>query len=130
MLEAEEAKGYPENGAYVHGIYMEGARWSTEGYAVENISGTDTQGAIANSKPKELYPLMPLMYIKAVTIQPSWSPEAVGYIRPEPHLYNCPVYYTTYRGPVFVFSATCMTDKLNPKRCTLAGVALVFSLDT
>ena len=59
-------------------------------------------GAVAPSKPKELYPLMPLMYIKGVPIQPSWNPQAVGYIRPEPHLYNCPVYYTVIRGPVFI----------------------------
>lgn len=129
MREKGDATSYPENGAYVHGIYMEGARWTTEGCGVENVSGTATQGAVADSLPKELYPLMPLMYIKGVTIQPSWSPQAVGYIRPEPNIYNCPVYYTTFRGPTFVFTATLLTDSLGPKQCTLAGVSLLFSLD-
>ena len=129
MSEKGDAKSYPESGAFVHGLYMEGARWTTEGCSVENVSGTDTQGAVADSKPKELYPLMPLMYIKGVTIKPSWSPQAVGYIRPEPHIYNCPVYYTTFRGPTFVFTATLLTKQLGPKQCTLAGVSLIFSLD-
>ncbi|GMH47852.1 hypothetical protein TrLO_g3977 [Triparma laevis f. longispina] len=128
MMEKNEATKYPENGVYVHGIYMEGARWNTEGYDVVDVSGTSTQGAVAESRPKELYPAMPLMYIKAVPIQPSWDPQSVGYIRPEPFLYNCPVYYTVFRGPVFIFTATLMTDALNPNSCTLAGVALMFSL--
>merc|ERR1711871_432989 len=83
MMDASEATKYPENGAYIHGVYMEGARWSAEGYDVKDVSGTSTQGAVAKSKPKELYPLMPLICIKAVQIQPSWNPQAVGYIRPE-----------------------------------------------
>merc|ERR1711959_180222 len=47
----------------------------------------------------------------AVQVQPSWDPQSVGYIRPEPDLYNCPVYLTTFRGPTWVFVATLKTDK-------------------
>ena len=35
------------------------------------------------------------VYIKAVQVQPTWEPSAVGYLRPEPTIYNCPVYLTT-----------------------------------
>jgi dynein heavy chain len=129
LQQKEDAKGYPQDGAYVHGIYMEGARWNVEGYDETDVSGTSCKGAVAESKPKELYPLMPLIYIKAVQIQSDWDPQAVGYIRPEPHLYNCPVYYTTYRGHVFIFTATLTVDQLDRNRCTLAGVAMLFSLD-
>ncbi|GMI62026.1 hypothetical protein ScalyP_jg11689 [Parmales sp. scaly parma] len=41
MWEKSEAKGYPENGAYVHGLYMEGARRNADGCGVETVSGTE-----------------------------------------------------------------------------------------
>ena len=69
MWEKSEAKGYPENGAYVRGLYMEGARRNADGCGVETVSGTEVCGFVESSKPKKLYPAMPLMmYIKAVTI--------------------------------------------------------------
>ena len=68
---------------------------------------------------------MPLLYIKAVQVQPSWEPTAVGYIRPEPDLFNCPVYTTTFRGPTFVFVASLKTDG-DRRRWISAGVALSF----
>jgi dynein heavy chain len=129
MMEKVDAKKYPQDGVYVHGVYMEGARWAVDGYDAQDVSGTECKGAVAESYPKELYPLMPLIYIKAVQIQSDWDPQSVGYIRPEKHLYNCPVYYTTFRGPVFIFTATLTVDTMNRHRCTLTGVALLFSLD-
>ncbi len=51
----EEMQSPPREGAYIHGLYMEGARWDI------NI------GSIADSKLKELHPLMPVMFIKAIT---------------------------------------------------------------
>ncbi len=50
-----EATTAPREGAYVHGLYMEGARWDT------NLN------TIMDSKLKELHPIMPIMYIKAIT---------------------------------------------------------------
>ena len=61
-------------------------------------------------------------------VQPSWDPQSVGYIRPEPDLYNCPVYLTTFRGPTWVFVATLKTDK-PASHWVLRGVALVAQLD-
>ena len=43
-------------GAYLHGLYMEGARWDTQ------------QGAINESKLKELTPAMPVLFVKAIPI--------------------------------------------------------------
>ena len=45
----------PREGAYIHGLFMEGARWDI------NI------GSIVESKMKELHPMMPVMFIKALT---------------------------------------------------------------
>ena len=42
----------PRDGAYVHGIFMEGARWDIQ------------QSVIMESKLKELYPQMPVINIR------------------------------------------------------------------
>jgi dynein heavy chain, axonemal len=42
----------PRDGAYVYGIFMEGARWDI------------TQGVITDSKLKELYPPLPVINIR------------------------------------------------------------------
>lgn len=41
----------PKEGAYIYGLYMEGARWDFDKHL------------IASSKPKELFILMPLIHI-------------------------------------------------------------------
>lgn len=60
----------PREGAYVHGLYMEGARWDT------------ASGGIVESRMMELFPVMPVIYIKAVT-QDKQDTRSV---------YECPVY--------------------------------------
>lgn len=42
----------PRDGAYIYGIFMEGARWDI------------TQGVITDSKLKELYPALPVINIR------------------------------------------------------------------
>lgn len=48
-------RGPPREGANIAGLFMEGARWDT---------GT---GGIVESRIKELFPVMPVIYIKAIT---------------------------------------------------------------
>lgn len=131
MYAPEEAQRYPMDGAFVHGLYIEGARWQdpTEAKAnLEDLDGTQVAGLLADSRPRELLVPMPLIYAKAVVVQPDWSPESVGYIRPERTLYNCPVYSTTFRGPTWVFVATLKTNA-PPEKWVSAGVALMFQTD-
>jgi dynein heavy chain len=130
MRSEEEAQRNPVDGAYAHGLYIEGARWqdpdeAKEGGNIFEVEGTTCEGILADSRPRELLVTMPLLYIKAVQVQPSWEPTAVGYIRPEPDLFNCPVYTTTFRGPTFVFVASLKTDG-DRRRWISAGVALSF----
>ena len=71
MTEASEATGAPADGALVHGLFIEGARWGEiedDRHAGEE-SGTPYAGILSESKPKELLPPMPLIYIKAVIVQ-------------------------------------------------------------
>lgn len=60
----------PREGAYVNGLFMEGARWDT------------VNGSIADSLQKELFPAMPVIFIKAVTQDK----------QDVKNIYECPVY--------------------------------------
>ncbi|KNC54636.1 dynein heavy chain 2 [Thecamonas trahens ATCC 50062] len=71
-----EAAGPPEDGCYISGLYMEGARWSQDA------------GAIVDSRSKELYTLMPVIWLKPVPDKP----------KPSNSVYVCPVYKTLARA--------------------------------
>ncbi|XP_035386791.1 dynein heavy chain 11, axonemal isoform X1 [Electrophorus electricus] len=94
----------PREGAYIHGLYIEGARWDT------------AAGVLAEALLKELAPAMPVLYVRAV---PADQPEPSG-------TYECPVYRTKLRGPSFVWSFRLRT-RHPPAKWVLAGVALLLS---
>ena len=66
---------------------------------------------------KVLYPLLPVVLIKAAT-QDKMDARDV---------YPCPVYKTQQRGPTFVFAAGLRT-KAPPAKWTMAGVALLLDV--
>jgi len=128
---ANAATDYPEDGAYIHGLFIQGARWTDpieSDEFKEDVSGTVCAGVVTDAKLKELLPEMPVIYVKAVSTLPEWDPTSVGYLRPDADNYNCPVYTTTLRGPTYVFLATLKTKEPSWK-WTLAGVALIMSAD-
>lgn len=118
-------------GIFVHGLLMEGARWTDEEESSEHLYSvgvTPCAGHLTESRLKQLLTPMPVMYVKAVPVQPQWSPESVGYLRGDPNLYECPVYLTSARGGTFVFLATLLS--MEPThRWVLAGVALLMQSD-
>jgi dynein heavy chain len=131
MLTVEEADRYPQDGAFVHGLFIEGARWQDLDEAASfasDVEGEKIAGMLVESRPRQLLTSMPLIYMKAVIVQKDWDPQAVGYIRPEKDIYNCPCYTTTFRGPTFVFVATLKTHERAEKWIS-AGVALMFQTD-
>jgi dynein heavy chain len=119
-----------KKGVFIHGLFIEGARWLTGEDAPEpiEVDGVPTQGHIVESLLKELLPVMPVIYLRAVVVQPEWEPSSVGYKRHDPQIYECPVYMTRFRGPTYIFLAT--TKSVDPvSRWILAGVALVLQED-
>lgn len=122
---------YPEDGILVHGLLMEGARWTDEEESsdlVYTVGTTSCAGHLTESRLKQLLTPMPVIYVKAVMVQPEWSPESVGYLRGDAKLYECPVYITSARGPTFVFLSTLKS--VDPThRWILAGVALLMQSD-
>lgn len=95
----------PREGANVHSLYMEGARWDT------NL------GVIAESRLKEMFPMMPVIHIRALTLDKQD-------IRMS---YECPVYKTRTRGPTYVWTFNLKT-KEKPAKWVLAGVGILLCI--
>jgi len=119
----------PEDGVYIHGLFMENARWDPEAPSrpdvMEGPAGvTETPpGSIVDSKPKELYPMMPMIHLTSRTADKA-IPEDVASVG----RYVCPFYTTTVRGPTYVFSGPVRTHA-NATKWVLAGAALVMQPD-
>ncbi|CAD5122382.1 DgyrCDS10813 [Dimorphilus gyrociliatus] len=75
MSEEKEMKEKPQDGAYIYGLFIEGARWDR-----------DTM-VIAESHPKILYDTIPIIWLK---------PGEVSKFEKRP-IYDCPVYKTSAR---------------------------------
>ncbi|KAH7469345.1 Dynein alpha chain, flagellar outer arm [Phytophthora ramorum] len=136
IADAEGAESYPEMGAYIHGLFMEGARWEypmkdgdkTSPFIYE-VDSIPCGGHLVDPMPKELLPAAPVIYARAVVIDSKWEATAVGHFRRSKDVFDCPVYQTTLRGPTYVFLATLNT--IHPKaKWILAGVALVMQRDS
>jgi dynein heavy chain, axonemal len=89
------------DGAFVHGLTLEGARWD------------DKAGALEDSKPKELFHAMPVILVKAVTVDKAELKDA----------YACPVYATEARFREEIFTAQ-LKSKASWIKWTLAGVCM------
>nr|XP_045746232.1 dynein axonemal heavy chain 9 [Mirounga angustirostris] len=98
----EDFRSPPREGAYIHGLFMEGARWDAQA------------GIITEAKLKDLTPPMPVMFIKAI---PADKQDCRS-------VYPCPVYKTCQRGPTYVWTFNLKT-KEKPSKWVLAGVALL-----
>ncbi|MGH0147735.1 UNVERIFIED_CONTAM: hypothetical protein FKN15_039853 [Acipenser sinensis] len=101
----EELNQPAREGAYVYGLYMEGARWDTHG------------GNIAEARLKDLTPMMPVIFVRAI---PNDRQETRN-------IYECPVYKTKLRGATYVWTFYLKT-KERPAKWVLAGVALLLSV--
>ncbi|XP_077780456.1 dynein axonemal heavy chain 9 isoform X3 [Podarcis muralis] len=101
----EEFSSPPREGAYVHGLFMEGARWDMQ------------TGLIADARLKDLTPSMPIIFIKAIPVDK----------QDVRNMYPCPVYKTPQRGPTYVWTFNLKT-KEKPSKWVLAGVALLLQI--
>ncbi|KAE8291050.1 Dynein heavy chain 11, axonemal Axonemal beta dynein heavy chain 11 Ciliary dynein heavy chain 11 [Larimichthys crocea] len=101
----EEFNQPAREGAYVYGLYMEGARWDTQA------------GVITEARLKELTPSMPVISVRAV---PNDRQETRN-------IYECPLYKTKIRGPTYVWTFSLKTRE-RPAKWVLAGVALLLSV--
>merc|ERR1711988_1542399 len=101
----EETEGATREGAYIHGLFVEGARWDV------------SAGVLDDAAMKELYPQMPVVLIEAATQDKMEARD----------IYPCPVYKTQQRGPTYVFPAGLRT-KAGAAKWVMAGVALLMDV--
>ena len=112
---AEEIKKPPEEGCYIHGLYIEGARWDFNKFL------------LTESRPKELYTDMP-----CILLVPTSNRKV-----PTSGIYNCPVYKTLTRAGTlsttghstnFVFTVELPTD-MSEEHWVIRAVAMLCALD-
>lgn len=101
----EEMSAAPREGAYVHGLFVEGARWDIQ------------TGMLAEALLKELTPPMPVVFAKAIPIDRQDTR----------NVYECPAYKTKQRGPTFVWTFN-LKSKEKPAKWILGGVALLLQV--
>ncbi|NWW79259.1 DYH17 protein, partial [Climacteris rufus] len=92
----------PREGSYVHGLFMEGARWDV------------AAGSLAEAQMKELTAGMPPILLRAIPVDRVDAS----------NVYECPVYKTRMRGPTYVWTFNLKT-KEKAAKWVLAGVALL-----
>ncbi|XP_039198067.1 dynein heavy chain 11, axonemal isoform X1 [Crotalus tigris] len=92
----------PREGAYIFGLYMEGARWDIQA------------GVVAEAPLKNLTPMLPVIFARAIPVERQETK----------HIYKCPVYKTKLRGPTYTWTFNLKT-KEKPSKWVLAGVALL-----
>lgn len=100
----------PKDAAFCYGFLLEGARWDWQLSQIEE------------SKPKEMYSVMPVCLCRAVQIPPEG--------RSEKNVFKCPVYRTQKRGDTYIFTANLRTSSKNPPRkWILGGVAIILDVE-
>ena len=101
----EEIESAVREGAYVYGLYVDGARWDMQ------------TGMLEDAHMKELNPKLPVMLVRAIPVEKADMRDQ----------YICPVYKTQFRGPTYVFTAGLKTKK-DSSKWVMAGVALLMSV--
>ncbi|CAN0438741.1 unnamed protein product [Ascophyllum nodosum] len=108
---AELIKRPPREGVYINGLFLDGARWDR------------TENSLVESRPKELFSNMPVLYLTAVTkVQRKCLTGEHG-----PHGgFDCPVYkYSMRTDKYIIFLATLPTKNKPPSHWMLRSVALL-----
>uniref|UniRef100_A0A8C5BD67 Dynein, axonemal, heavy chain 12 n=1 Tax=Gadus morhua TaxID=8049 RepID=A0A8C5BD67_GADMO len=114
VLTLDVSEQAPEDGVYIHGLFLDGARWDRN------------SGVIAEQKPKFALPssINPVSFFLA-------------FFLPHPKLYVCPLYKTSERKGTlsttghstnFVITMTLPTSK-QPQHWIKRGVAMLCQLD-
>ncbi|XP_049894014.1 dynein axonemal heavy chain 1 [Epinephelus moara] len=105
----------PHTGCYIHGLFLEGARWDIEA------------GQLTESRPKELYTEMAIIWLIP---KPNRKPPTTG-------VYVCPIYKTLTRAGTlsttghstnYVMAVELPTDR-SQRHWIKKGVALICALD-
>jgi dynein heavy chain len=111
IKDPEEIPTNAENGAFVHGFFLEGAGWE--------FGRNGEQGYLTDMQLKDLHPIVPVVHVTAIRLAE----------RAKVGQYECPVYVTSMRGPTYVFTSllNMESEESDANKWILAGVALLMS---
>jgi len=113
----ESVKSSPQEGCYIHGLFLEGGAWSKD------------QQLLVESEPKVLFVPLPVLMVSANLKADEMKNRRDVYGSQGP--YDCPCYkYRTRTDRFFIFFVTlkCTPEK-NPAFWTLRAVALLCNTD-
>jgi len=123
----------PEDGAYLRGLFLEGARWDAKGHV------------IAESNPRELFIQMPYIHLSPgmkneIPVVEGVPEQYTGSINGTAHVYMCPIYKTSLRQGTLsttghstnfvMFVRIPMAAEHKQKHWIKRGVAMLTQLDT
>lgn len=110
IASSDAAKAPPKEGVFVHGLFLEGARWAKSG--------------LTESEPKQLFAPMPLVYLTATTVAQKMAARASTAV------YECPLYtYPRRTGQHLVTIIDLPAGAASPEHWILRGVALLCNQD-
>ena len=122
----------PDDGAYVRGLFLEGARWDAHKHV------------IAESNPRELFVPVPYIHLSpkvrtAVPVVEGVPEQYTGFLNGTAHVYMCPVYKTSFRQGTLsttghstnfvMFIRLPMAAEHKQKHWIKRGVAMLTQLD-
>ena len=123
----------PGDGAYIKGLFMEGARWDHVSHVIDE------------SLPRELFIQMPYIHLTpgdktSIPAVEGVPEQYTGFLTGTDHIYMCPVYKTSFRQGVLsttghstnfvMFIRIPMAEKHQQKHWIKRGVAMLTQLDT
>uniref|UniRef100_T1J281 AAA+ ATPase domain-containing protein n=1 Tax=Strigamia maritima TaxID=126957 RepID=T1J281_STRMM len=101
----EEIRCPPEEGIYLHGLFVEGAGWDRK------------KGNLVESRPKVLFELMPIVHMYAATFV---KDKDAGKL-----MYECPIYKKSQRGTANYITSIDLKTDVSPYHWIFRGVALL-----
>ncbi|CAJ1448732.1 unnamed protein product, partial [Effrenium voratum] len=106
----DRVREVPEEGQNIHGLFIEGGRWSKQDNRIEE------------SEPKKLFTSMPAIYVTATTAR---EMKAMGLNHGPNGPYNTAVYKYPKRNDRYLIFRMLLRTELHPFHWKLRGVCLV-----
>ena len=115
--DAATVRSGPKEGVFVNGLFAEGATWNRH------------DGTLAESAPKEMFAVLPVLHVTGTTAEIKSGMIRQGVYGPSGP-YESPVYKYPHRtGRFYIFNMDIVSKNDTPRHWILRGVAVLCSTD-